>query len=96
LKDRPLSGRPSFLSHIQKAELEHILQNNPSQYDYNTSIWTGAIVNFEKWCDDIDCQKKIWQKRTYLHSLDFSFQKGKGYFPETEGRTEKLDELNCR
>ena len=44
----------------------------------------------------ISCQKKIWQKRTYLHSLDFSFQKGKGYFPETEGRTEKLDELNCR
>jgi transposase len=91
LKDRPLSGRPSLLGNSQKAELEQILQNNPDQYGYNTSTWSGATV-IDPVQKRFGVVYKSAQIYNILHSLNFSFQKGKGYFPETEERTEKLEE----
>jgi transposase len=92
LKDRLRTGRPSFLSQSQKLELDQMLQNAPSQYGYNTSTWTGALVT------DLVNKRfgvvyKIAQIYNILHSLGFSFQRGKGYFPEAEKKKKKVEEL---
>ena len=87
LKDRPRSGRPPFLSKEQKAELDEIIQTNPLEHGYNTATWTGALV--------IDIVKKRFgveykkaQIYNILDSLNFTLQRGKGYYPETEERTD--------
>jgi transposase len=92
LKDRPRCGRPSFLSDSQKSELEQVIRGNPLDYGYNTAIWTGVLI--------IDLIQKRFgvsykQAQIYniLRSLGFSFQRGKGYFPEIEERAEKLEAI---
>jgi transposase len=87
LKDRSRSGRPPKLNNEAKSKLDEILQTNPLDHGYGTATWTGALV--------IDIVKKKFgveykkaQIYNILHSLDFSFQKGSGYYPETEERTE--------
>jgi len=92
LKDRPRSGRPSFLSDSQKAELERVIQTSPLAYGYNTATWTGALViDFIK--NRFGVEYKKAQIYNILHSLGFSFQKGNGYFPEIEERTERLETI---
>ena len=93
LKDRPRSGRPPLLNGSQKLELDTIIQSSPLEYGYDTATWTAALV--------IDIVKKTFgveykkaQMYNILHSLGFSFQKGKGYYPETEERTkEEVEDL---
>jgi transposase len=92
LKDRPRSGRTPFLSLVQKSELGQILQSNPQEYGYNTSTWTGAvIIDFVKKRFGVEYKKS--QIYNILHSLGFSYQKGKGYFPEKEDRREKVENI---
>jgi transposase len=92
LKDRPRSGRPSYLSNSQKLELSEALQGSPPDYGYNTATWAGAIViDFVK--QRFGVEYRTAQIYNILHSLGFSFQKGKGYFPEIGERTEKLETI---
>ena len=88
LKDYPRSGRPPRLNKSQRLELDEMLHTSPLDYGYNTATWTGALV--------IDVVKKKFgveykkaQIYNILHSLVFTFQKGRGYYPETEERTEE-------
>ena len=92
LKDRPRSGRPPFLSDSQKSELERVIQSNPSDYGYHTATWTGAlIIDFVK--KRFGVEYKRAQIYNILHSMDFSFQRGRGYFPEAKERTERLETI---
>jgi transposase len=92
LKDRPQSGRPPLLDDNQKAELEAVTRSSPSEYGYNTGTWTGAlIIDFVR--KRFGAEYKKSQIYNILHSLDFTFQKGKGYFPETEGREETVENI---
>ena len=93
LRDRPRSGRPPLLSKSQKSELEEILQTSPLEYGYNTATWTGALaIDIVKTKFGVEYKKA--QIYNILRSLDFSFQKGRGYYPETEERTEEeVEEL---
>jgi transposase len=92
LKDRPRSGRKPFLDPHQKAELEIVLQTNPLEYGYHTATWTGILV--------MDYVKKrfgvVYKKAqiyNIIHTLGFSFQKGKGYYPEMEEREAQVEAL---
>ena len=92
LKDRPRSGRTPLLSAVQESELGQIIQRNPQEYGYNTSTWTGAvIIDFVKKRFGVEYKKS--QIYNILHSLGFSYQKGKGYFPEKEERREKVEHI---
>jgi len=92
LKDRPRAGRPCFLSDAQKSELAEVIQSNPSLYGYGTATWTGApVIDFVKSRFGIEYKKA--QIYNILHSLGFSFQKGKGYFPEMAEREEKVEAI---
>ena len=88
LKDRPRSGRPSYLDDSQKSELEQVLQFSPLDYGYHSATWTGALVgDFIKKRFEVEYKKA--QIYNILHSFNLSFQKGRGYYPETEERTEE-------
>ena len=93
LKDRLRSGRPPLLNEIQRLELEKIILASPLDYGYNTATWTGALV-----IDVVKAKFGVEYKKAQIYnilrSLNFSFQKGKGYYPETDERTEEeVEEL---
>jgi len=100
LKDRPRSGRPSLLTDSQKSELDQLIQGSPLEHGYPTATWTGALVadlikkrfGIEYTCTVYEVRGKTAQIYNILHFLKFSFQKGKGYYPETEERTEEAVE----
>ena len=91
LKDRPRCGRPSFLSDSQRSELDQFVQSSPLEHGYSTATWTGALVA-DLIKNRFGVEYKKAQVYNILHLLNFSFQKGKGYYPETEERTEEAVE----
>jgi len=91
LKDRPRSGRPSLLTDSQKSELDQLIQGSPLEHGYPTATWTGALVA-DLIKKRFGVEYKTAQIYNILHFLKFSFQKGKGYYPETEERTEEAVE----
>jgi transposase len=58
------------------------------EHGYNTATWTGPLaIDIVK--RKFGVEYKSAQIYNILHSLNFSFQKGRGYYPETEERTEE-------
>lgn len=95
LKDKPKSGRKPKLSKEAIEQIKAIiLKEQPSDHDYNTSTWTGAILIdliFKKY----GVAFKKAQIYNILKSMGLSFQKGKGIYPEAdvEKREEFVNEL---
>jgi len=82
LKDKEGRGRKDRLTLIQKQEIIMVLKNElPTKYGYNTATWTGPLlINWIKKEFKIQYQKA--QIYNIIKSLGFSYQKGKGIFPE--------------
>lgn len=74
-------GKPSLLSAEQQASFRALLSENPEVYGYNTQTWTGPLLR-----DWIEKQFNISYKRAQIYNilqkLGFSYQKGKGIYPE--------------
>ena len=90
LKDRPRQGRPRRLSDEQRKLLEGVLQGSPQEHGYSAGSWTGALVSsfIEKRFGVIYKKAQIYN---ILHSLGFSFQKARGYYPEIADREERVE-----
>jgi transposase len=93
LIDKEKPGRNSKLSIEQKLEIkELVLNKSPEDYNYNSSTWTGLLL-----IDWIKNKYKIEYKKAQIYnilkSLNLTFQKGKGVYPEAIEREEKLDVL---
>jgi transposase len=93
LVDKEKPGRNSRLNLEQKTVLkETVLNKNPENFGYNSSTWTGALVL--NW---IEKTYKITFKKAQIYnilkSLGLSFQKGKGVYPESKDREEKVESL---
>ena len=91
--DKEKPGRNSKLSAEQKAEIKTlVLTKSPEDYSYNSSTWTGALL-----IDWIKVHLKIEYKKAQIYnilkSLNLTFQKGKGIYPEAEEREEKVNTL---
>jgi transposase len=84
LKDKEGRGRRSRLDEEQEAELKNLLSTRlPSEYGFNTATWTGPLLI--EW---IKSNYKIIYKKAQVYNiikkLGFSYQKGKGIFPEAD------------
>jgi len=84
LKDKEGRGRTSRLNSEQENELKKILTDRfPSDYNFNTATWTGPILI--EW---IKSHYKISYKKAQIYNilkrLGFSYQKGRGIFPEAD------------
>ncbi len=82
LKDKKGRGRKDRLTLIQKQEITMVLENElPTKYGYNTATWTGPLlINWIK--KEFKIEYKKAQIYNIIKTLGFSYQKGKGIFPE--------------
>ena len=82
LKDKEGRGRKDRLTIIQKQEITRVLINElPTKYGYNTATWTGPLlINWIK--KEFKIEYKKAQIYNIIKDLGFSYQKGKGIFPE--------------
>ena len=93
LVDKVKIGRNSRLTVEQQLLVKEVIMNDcPSKHGYNSSTWTGLML-----IDWIDKKFKIQYKKAQIYNilrkLGLSFQKGKGVYPETETRDEKIELL---
>jgi transposase len=84
LRDKPGRGRKSKLSATQYEALEYLLtKDTPQNHGYNTETWTGPLL-----IDWIEKQFSITFKKAQIYNiikdLGFSYQKAKGFYPETD------------
>jgi transposase len=84
LKDKEGRGRKDQLSLSQKQELTQLIKHSlPTEHGYNTATWTGPLL-----IDWIKKKHKIEYKKAQIYNiikaLGFSYQKGKGIFPEAD------------
>jgi transposase len=93
LIDKEKPGRTPKLNDVQKTTLKHMVVNkSPEEFGYNSSTWTGLLL--------IDWIKKNYDveyKKAHIYnimkSMNLTFQKGKGIYPETIDREEKVEAL---
>lgn len=84
LKDKEGRGRKDKLTLIQKQEIAMLLKNeSPTKYGFNTGTWTGPLlISWIK--NEFEIEYKKAQIYNIIKSLGFSYQKGRGIFPETD------------
>jgi transposase len=83
LKDKPGRGRKAALDAGQLLRVKALLLNeSPELHHYNTATWTGPMLT--EW---VKKEFGVTYKKAHIYniikSLGFSYQKGKGIFPET-------------
>lgn len=90
LKDKPGRGRKSRLSLVQKQRIAELLKNeSPTQYGFNTATWTGPLLRI--WIKkNFGIEYKHAQIYNIIKSLGFSYQKGKGIFPEADKQKQEI------
>jgi transposase len=90
LKDKKGRGRKDKLTLIQKQQLAMVLKNElPTKYGFNTASWTGPLlINWIK--KEFEIEYKKAQIYNIIKALGFSYQKGKGIFPETNKEKQEI------
>ena len=91
LIDKEKSGRPPKLTLEQKSAIKKlVLTQTPNDYQYDSATWTGTLL-----IDLIHKQYGIAYKKAQIYNiladLGLSFQKSKGFYPEAQGRDEKVE-----
>lgn len=84
LRDKPGRGRKAGLTQGQRDRLAVLLNSeSPTDHGYNTAIWTGPMLI--EWIEkNYGLVYKRAQIYNIIKSLGFTYQKGRGLFPETE------------
>jgi transposase len=90
LKDKAGRGRKSKLDAEQLSRIKDLLlTESPTDHGYNTSTWTGPLL-----IDWIARQYGLEYKKAQIYniikSLGFSYQKGKGIFPEADKQKQEI------
>lgn len=82
LKDKEGRGRTHRLSDAQRKDIIVLLYESPEKYGYNTATWTGPMLI--EWIEkEYGVVYKKAQIYNIIKALGFSYQKGRGIFPET-------------
>jgi transposase len=82
LRNKARKGRNPKLTEEQRKLVKDVLENHsPTEYGYNTATWTGPLLI--AWIKkNFDVIYKKAQIYNIIHGLGFSYQKGKGIYPE--------------
>jgi transposase len=93
LVDKPKTGRRTLLNADQKASIKKlVLHEIPEDHGYNSATWTGPLLI--NWIQkEFEVSYKKAQIYNILKELGLSFQKGKGIYPESKDREEKVEAL---
>lgn len=89
LRDKPGRGRKSKLTQEQLSYLHKLLLNeSPVDHGFNTETWTGPLVK-EYICKQFGIEYKKAQIYNIIKSLGFTYQKGKGTYPEANEQSKE-------
>lgn len=81
LRNKLGRGRTARLSLDQELKIKDLLTKSPEEYQYNTATWTGPlIIDWIK--KDFGIEFKKVQVYNILKKIGFTYQKGKGIYPE--------------
>lgn len=84
LRDKPGRGRTARLNEVQRNRIADLLtKESPSDHGYNTATWTGPLL-IEWIAKNYGLVYKKAQIYNIIKSLGFTYQKGRGLFPETD------------
>lgn len=89
LRDKEGRGRAAKLDKGQREGISVLLSEQPCKHGFNSATWTGPMV--------IEWTEKTYgivykKARIYniIKSLGFSYQKGKGIFPERDAQKQEV------
>jgi transposase len=89
LRDKEGRGRTARLTDAQRKRISLLVGEHPDKHDYNTATWTGPMLI--EW---IDKEYGILYKKAQIYNiikaLGFSYQKGRGIFPETDSEKQEV------
>ncbi len=90
LRDKPGRGRTSGLNEEQRNRIAILLaQESPADHGYNTATWTGPML-IEWITKSYGLVYKKAQIYNIIKSLGFTYQKGRGLFPETDAQKQEI------
>lgn len=95
LRDKPGRGRKPKMTPEQKERLKVlVLEESPLDYGYNTSTWNGPLL-IDWLVNHLNINYKRAQIYNVLKSLGLSYQKSKGFYPESDKEAQESfkDEL---
>lgn len=69
-----------------------MLSDTPEKYGFESATWTGPLLISWK-SKEFGVTYKKAQIYKILDDLELSFQKGKGIYPESEGRAEQVEAI---
>ena len=89
LRDKEGRGRKAKLQAGQESELKNVIgSQSPEVYGYNTATWTGPLlIDWIKKRYGIEYRKA--QIYNIIKSKGFSYQKGRGIFPEADSKKQE-------
>lgn len=84
LRDKEGRGRKDRLTSAQKQKISMVIKGeSPTNFGFNTETWTGPLlINWIK--KEFKIEYKKAQIYNIIKSLGFSYQRGKGIFPEAD------------
>jgi transposase len=89
LRDKEGRGRTHRLTEEQRQRIGTLLKEAPEQYGYNSATWTGPMVI--EWIGrEYNIVYKKAQIYNIIKALGFSYQRGKGIFPETDAEKQAV------
>lgn len=89
LRDKEGRGRKSKLNASQLTRIKGLLlKQSPADYGFNTATWTGPLL-IEWIKKQYGFEYKKAQIYNIIKSMGFSYQKGKGIFPEADNQKQE-------
>jgi transposase len=93
LIDKEKPGRTPKLTSDQKLNIKSVvLDKLPSDFGYNSATWTGSLL-IDWIFHEYEIKYKKAQIYNILKSLGLTFQKSKGFYPESIERSDKINDL---
>ena len=90
LRDKAGRGRKAKLNSLQLQRIKDLLlKETPADHDFNSATWTGPLL-IEWIKKQYGLEYKKAQIYNIIKSLGFSYQKGKGIFPEADEQKQEI------
>ena len=88
LKDKEGRGRTARLTAEQRERIRTLLREDPAKSGYNTATWTGPMLI--EWIQkEYGIAYKKAQIYNIIKSLGYTYQKGRGVFPEADAEKQE-------
>jgi len=89
LRDKEGRGRTARLTEAQRNRIGSLFKESPEVYGYNSATWTGPMLI--EWIEkEYGISYKKAQIYNIIKALGFSYQKGKGIFPEANAEQQEV------